>query len=154
MAIASEASPPASEFESPWSDRITFLVLPRRIIGSFAPAPAAWRCSPQWVSKAKQKSATVTGPASLPEPRYKRPAAILHDDSSLVTVFDGPRLREAAASSGRMAATIDACDGAREAMHGGHTPDRRRAHRFGSLRGCACARSEAVPERPHLSSLQ
>jgi hypothetical protein len=60
----------------------------------------------------------------------------------------------------RMAATINACDGAREAMNGGHTPDNRRDHhsrrdhRFGSLRGCACARREAVPERSHLSGLQ
>jgi hypothetical protein len=73
--------------------------------------------------------------------------------TSLVVIFDRPRRRKAAASSGRMTATIDACDGAREAMHGGHTPDSRRAHRFGSLRGCACARSEAVPERSHLSDL-
>ena len=28
------------------------------------------------------------------------------------------------------------------------------AHRFGSLCGCACARSEAVSGRPHLSGLQ
>jgi hypothetical protein len=39
-------------------------------------------------------------------------------------------------------------------MNGGHTPDGRRDHRFTSLRGCACARREAVPERPHLSGLQ
>jgi hypothetical protein len=54
----------------------------------------------------------------------------------------------------RMAATINACDGAREAINGRHTPDSRRDHRFGSLRGCVCARREAVPERPHLSGLQ
>jgi hypothetical protein len=54
----------------------------------------------------------------------------------------------------RMAATINACDGAGEAMDGGHTPHSRRDHRFGSLRDCACARREAVPERSHLSGLQ
>jgi hypothetical protein len=54
----------------------------------------------------------------------------------------------------RMAATINACDDVREAMNGGHTANSRCDHRFCSLRGCACARREAVPERPHLSGLQ
>jgi hypothetical protein len=32
-----------------------------------------------------------------------------------------------------MAATINACDGVREPMNGGHTPNSRRDHRFSSL---------------------
>jgi hypothetical protein len=32
-----------------------------------------------------------------------------------------------------------------EEMNGGHTPDSHRDHRFGSLRGRACPRREAMP---------
>ena len=42
----------------------------------------------------------------------------------------------------------------REEMNGGHTPDSRRDHRFGSLRSCACARRETMPGWLHLSGLQ
>jgi hypothetical protein len=41
-----------------------------------------------------------------------------------------------------------------EEMNGGHTPDSHRDHRFGSLRGRARPRREAMPGRPHLSGLQ
>jgi hypothetical protein len=41
-----------------------------------------------------------------------------------------------------------------EEMNGGHTPGSHRDHRFGSLRGRARARRQAMPGRPHLSGLQ
>jgi hypothetical protein len=39
-------------------------------------------------------------------------------------------------------------------VKGDYVPNSRRDYRFGFLCGRACARREAVPERPHLSGLQ
>jgi hypothetical protein len=65
-----------------------------------------------------------------------------------------PGPRRSLLSPCRMAATICVRHGVMEAMDSGHSPVSRRDHRFGFLRGCACARREAVPERLHLSGLQ
>ncbi len=85
---------------------------------------------------------------------HRSPVLMLAGHASLRDPYNPQGEAEAAAWQGRLVRPsrgrdpgVDACE------RGHHARGDRRDHRFGPLRGCAGARSEAVPERSHLSGV-